>query len=134
MNLTMKKVLFYILLVLSSFLFASQLWAVEIGITEGIPGVCEGTPDADGVINCNVPKGFWLVSALFGSIIKYFTFIALLSAVLFIVINGILYSMAGMNDSLKSSSKERIIKTLIGLVILLLSGVILNAVAPWIYK
>jgi len=42
--------------------------------------------------------------------------------------------MAGLDDSLKSSAKERIVKTLIGLVILMLSGVILNAIAPWIYK
>ena len=58
---------------------------------------------------------------LFGSIIKYFTYIAALSCVLFIVINGILYSMAGINDSLKTGAKERIMKTLMGLVLLMLS-------------
>ena len=66
--------------------------------------------------------------------IKYFTYIASLAAVLFIVINGLLYSMAGINDGLKTGAKERIMKTLIGLIILLLSGVILNAIAPWVYK
>jgi hypothetical protein len=42
--------------------------------------------------------------------------------------------MAGINDGLKTGAKERIIKTLTGLVILLLSGVILNMIAPWVYK
>jgi hypothetical protein len=48
-----------------------------------------------------------------GAIIKYFTYLASLAAVLFIVINGILYSMAGINDGLKTGAKERIIKTLL---------------------
>lgn len=66
--------------------------------------------------------------------IKYFTYIAALAAVLFIVVNGILYSMSGIDEGLQSAAKERIIKTLIGLAVLMLSGVILNAIAPWIYK
>jgi len=69
-----------------------------------------------------------------GGIIKYFTYIAALACVLFIVINGILYSMSGMDAGLKDGAKKRIIQTLLGLVVLMLAGVILNAVAPWIYK
>lgn len=56
-----------------------------------------------------------------GEMIRYFTYITALACVLFIVVNGVLYSMAGINDSLKTSAKERITKTLIGLVILMLS-------------
>ncbi len=83
--------------------------------------------------DCYVGVGFSSVTRTVGEMIKYFTYITALAAVLFIVINGILYSMAGINDGLKTSAKDRIIKTLIGLVILLLAGVILNAIAPWIY-
>ena len=67
-------------------------------------------------------------------IIKYFTYITALASVLFIVVNGILYTMSGINDGLKSAAKDRIMKTLIGLALLMLSGVILNAIAPWIYQ
>jgi hypothetical protein len=41
--------------------------------------------------------------------------------------------MSGMDQSLKDGAKKRIIQTLLGLVLLMLSGVILNAIAPWIY-
>lgn len=84
--------------------------------------------------SCNVGTGFSVVKDIAGGIIKYFTYIAGLAGVLFIVINGILYSMSWMDDGLKSSAKDRIKKMLIWLVLLMLSGVILNAIAPWIYK
>ena len=67
-------------------------------------------------------------------IIKWFTYIAAIGAVLFIVINGIMYSMSGIDQSMKDEAKKRITKTLLWLVVLLLSWVILNLVAPWIYK
>lgn len=130
----MKKVLLFLSLLFASFLFFGDAGAVSVDVTEEIPGVCEGTPDSDGVITCEVGRGFDVVSTMFGSIIRYFTFIAALAAVLYIVINGILYSMAGINDGLKGAAKDRIVKTLLGLILLLLSGVILNAIAPWIYK
>lgn len=49
------------------------------------------------------------------------TYLVGLCAVLYIVINGVLYSMSGLNDGLKSSAKDRIGKMLIGIVILMLS-------------
>lgn len=69
-----------------------------------------------------------------GKIIKYFTFIAALGGVLALVIGGIMYSMGGANDEMKTKSKEFITKVIFGLVLLLFSGVILNAIAPWVYK
>lgn len=131
----MKKILLISLILISCFCLFQQVWAayVEVQVTEAIPGVCDGTPDSDGVITCRVESGFGSVMTLFWAMIKYFTMIAALWSVLFIVINGVLYSMAGINDGLKTGAKDRIIKTLIGLILLLLSWVILNAIAPWIY-
>jgi len=129
----MKKLIITLIAILS-IAIVSQVWAVEVQVTEAIPWVCEWAADENGVITCQVQPGFDSVMTLFGAIIKYFTYIAALACVLFIVINGILYSMAGINDGLKTWAKDRIMKTLMWLVVLLLSGVILNAIAPWIYK
>ena len=129
----MKKILISLLLALSLFMISGDIFAATIDVTESIPGAnCSKT--WDGIYTCNPGRGFDGVLWVVGAIIKYFTYIASLAAVLFIVINGILYSMAWINDSLKTGAKERIMKTLVWLVILLLSGVILNMIAPWVYK
>lgn len=131
----MKKIFILTLILVSCLYGLEQVGAayVEVKVTEAVPGVCDGEADSDGVITCQVKSGFGSIMDLFGGIIKYFTYIALLWALLFIIINGILYSMAGINDGLKTWAKDRIIKTLIWLILLLLSWVILNAIAPWIY-
>lgn len=132
----MKKLLLISLITISLFYTADFVSAtyVEVKVTEAVPGANCGWADSNWVRTCQVQAWFWSVMELFWGIIKYFTLIALLASVLFIVINGILYSMAWINDSLKTWAKDRIIKTLIWLVILLMSWVILNAIAPWIYK
>lgn len=131
----MKKILIILTLILALFAWVEYVGAayVEVEVTEAVPGANCWAANSDGIITCQVQAGFWSVMELFWGIIKYFTLIASLGSVLFIVINGILYSMAGINDSLKTSAKDRIIKTLIGLIILLLSWVILTIVAPWVY-
>ena len=83
---------------------------------------------------CEIEKWFTSVIKMMWKIIKYFTFIASLWAVLFIILNGILYSMWWAEPSMKDDAKKRIIWTLLWLVLLLLSWVILNIIAPWIYK
>lgn len=83
---------------------------------------------------CEIQKGFSSVTKMMWNIIKYFTFIASLWAVLFIILNGIMYSMWGAEPSMKDDAKKRIMWTLTWLALLLLSWVILNMVAPWIYK
>ena len=126
--------------------------AIKVRVTEKIPGANCGrhihgnssTPVTNDTVNsrsgtgsytyeCEVKKGFWQITLMLGNMIKYFTFIASLWGVLFIVINGILYSMGGIDSGWKDEAKKRITKTLVGLAILLLSWVILNAIAPWIY-
>lgn len=131
----MKKLLI-LLLLLSSFFSIAIVDAVSIEVTEPIPGAgCSKWWESDwDVYTCYIQNGFGGVTGVIGEIIKYFTYITSLAAVLFIVINGILYSMAGINDWLKSGAKDRITKTLIGLILLMLSWLILNAIAPWVYK
>ena len=75
----------------------------------------------------------WVLNIMWW-MIKYTTFIIGLLAVLFIVINWILYSMSWVDQSAKDTAKKRIIKTLIWIVLLLMSWTILNVLAPWIYK
>lgn len=85
------------------------------------------------VYECEVEKWFWSIMTMISWMIKYFTYIAMISAVLFIVINGIMYSMSWVDSGMKDEAKKRITKTLIGIIILLLSGYILSVFFPWIY-
>jgi uncharacterized membrane protein YsdA (DUF1294 family) len=70
----------------------------------------------------------------FAKMIKYATMIAALAWVLFIVINWIAISASGVDSSAKEAAKWRITKTIIWLILLLLSGTLLNLIAPWIYQ
>ena len=83
---------------------------------------------------CDVEKWFWSLVGMMWEIIKYFTFLTWLWWVLYLVINWIMYSMWWMDPWMKDESKKRIIQTLVWLILLLLSWVILNLIAPWIYK
>ena len=139
----MKKILGFIALsfIILSFWFTintayANTWSgITVVTTAEIPGAkcIEQTWDKKWTWECTVQKGFWQITLMLGNMIKYFTFIAGLWGVLFIVINGILYSMGGIDSGWKDEAKKRIVKTLTGLAILLLSWVILNAIAPWIY-
>ena len=82
---------------------------------------------------CNIPKWISWFQFVMSWLIKYLTFIAWIGAVLFIVVNWILYSMSWMDDSLKADAKKRIVKTLIWLSLLLLSWLLLHVIAPWVY-
>ncbi len=82
---------------------------------------------------CEVWQWSAQIISMLWEIIKYFTYIASLFWVLFIVYNWILYSMWWADQSLKEESKKRIIATLIWLLVLFLSGPILQIIAPWIY-
>lgn len=146
----MKKIILS-LLIITSLLFQieySFAWeeasSVKVRVTEKIPWV-DCTPVVwenkawkmavvPNLYDCKVEKGATQIVKMLGNIIKYFTYIALLSWVLFIVYNGILYSMWGIDQSMKDDSKKRIVATLIWLILLLLSGPILQIIAPWIYK
>lgn len=84
--------------------------------------------------NCTIEKWFWSVMAVFNKMLKYATLIAALWGVLFIVINWIAISASWVDSGAKEAAKGRITKTLLWLLVLLLSGTILNIVAPWVFK
>lgn len=143
----MKKLLILISIFLSSITFTyaddegtstTSKEGVVVTVTEKIPWAnCEGQDtNGDDVIDsydCVIERKFGSVVGMIGSIIRYFTFIAGLAGVLYIVINGIMYSMWGIDQGMKDEAKKRIISTLVGLVLLFLSWVILYMIAPWIY-
>ncbi|MCH2188981.1 hypothetical protein MK079_04100 [Candidatus Gracilibacteria bacterium] len=150
----MKKIILCVALLLSSFVVLADTFAETpsnkgtiVTVTEKIPGLgkdaCKEVKETVGkgedayeriTYECTIESGFGSVQKMMGGIIKYFTFLAGLFAVLFIIINGIMYSMSGLDSGMKDEAKKRIIATLLGLVVLLLSGVILNIVAPWVYR
>lgn len=142
----MKNLLIKVLLALYilSFSWIGYMWNtyaewdwIEVRVTEKVPWAnCEEDWKIweTQMYKCNVAKGFTSVTKMMWLIIKYFTYIAALGWVLFIVINGILYSMWWAEPSMKDEAKKRIMWTITWLIILLLSWVILNMIAPWIYK
>jgi hypothetical protein len=128
----MKKIIKYTILIILLYIwvhitsYAASI-NTDIDISALAPWVCTWK-------SCTVTSWSDAISWILWWIIKYTTFIVWLLAVLFIVINWIMYSMWGMDQSMKEESKKRIIKTLIWIIILLMSGTILNILAPWIYR
>ena len=140
----MKKIIIKILLtilIIWNIWFISNTYAtwswITVTVTEKIPGAncikADKSTKEQPRWDCKVEKWFGSVVTMMWAIIKYFTFLAWLWWVLFIIVNGIMYSMWGAEPSLKDEAKKRIIGTLSWLIVLLLSWVILNIVAPWIY-
>lgn len=119
--------------------YAEEESGIVIVVTEKVPWA-NCTPkdkDKDWVIlnyKCNVAKWFWSVTIMLWNIIKYFTYLAALAWVLYIIINGIMYSMWWIDQWMKDEAKKRISWTLIWLLLLFISWVVLNLIAPWIYK
>ena len=144
----MKHIIIKLLLVLSIISFSwinyiSSTYAewgwIKVIVTEKIPWAnCEKTWEKKEwetqMYKCTVQKWFKSVIIMMWKVIKYFTYIASLWGVLFIIVNGIMYSMWWAEPSLKDEAKKRIVWTLVWLVLLFLSWVILNMIAPWIYK
>lgn len=142
----MKKILIILSVFIVSFTFIFNVSAenskpnpIKVTVTEKIPGAdCDETApwhtEEYPRYICNIEKWTSWVVQMFWYIIKWFWYLASLIWVLFIVYNGILYSMWWADQSLKDESKKRIVATLIWLVLLFLSWAILQLVAPWIYK
>ena len=68
------------------------------------------------------------------NIISYFTFITLVTWVLFIVVNWILYSMGWLDQQLKEDAKKRITWTLAWIILLFSVWYILQILVPSVYK
>lgn len=130
----MKKIILLLsIFIIWIFSFSFTTNAIEVKVTEKIPWAnCKKIWTNE--YTCDVKKWFWTVTEMMWEIIKFFTLIAALGWVLMIVIFGIQYSMWWMDSWVKESAKKHITQTIMWLVVLLLSWVILNAIAPWIYK
>jgi len=140
----MKKIIAKILIILSIVIstwfiqnsYATSTWST-IYVTAEVPWancVVATKEWKEWLYKCDVERGFWAIMNIMWNMIKYFTFISWLLAVLTIVVWWIAYSMWWADDSLKTKSKEFIQKSLMWLIILLLSWTILYAVAPWVYN
>ena len=128
----MKKILKY-LIIISVFLgifYISNTYAASIKTTVDFTDIIEWCHWK----TCDIDNWSSAIKNILWWIIKYATFLVWLIAVLFIVVNWIMYSMWGMDQSMKEESKKRIVKTLIWIIVLLMSWTILNLIAPWIYK
>ena len=86
------------------------------------------------IYECSVERWFGSVMSIMGNMLKYFTFIAWLFSVLWIVAWWIMYSMWWASEQLKTNAKTFITNSLLWLIVLLLSGLILYTIAPWVYK
>ncbi|MDD5769331.1 MAG: hypothetical protein PHE25_00035 [Candidatus Gracilibacteria bacterium] len=110
---------------------------ITVKVTEKIPGAecgeCSKKGNDGGCLEytCKVQPGFTSITLMIGQIIKWFTAIAALAGVGFIVLNGMFLSIGGEG---KDEIKKKIVKTIAGIILLLLSGLILNIIAPWVYK
>ena len=82
---------------------------------------------------CTTERGFWAIMQVMWQMIKYFTFIAWLFSVLALVVWWIMYSMWWANEAMKTTAKDYIQKSLLWLIVLLLSWTILYMIAPWVY-
>lgn len=111
---------------------SSNSWTMTITVWEAIPWVCERNDDW--TATCKIEKWTSAVTKMLSTIITWFTYLASLTWVLFIVYNGILYSMAWADTNLKTDATKRIIWTLLWLIVLLMSWPILQIIAPWVYK
>lgn len=132
----MKKILLLIITFLAFFVFQStyaETIKVKIPINlSSVISTCWSEP-TDWSYECSITTWFSSVKEWLWQIVKYLTFMTWLAWVLYIIINWIMLSMAWLDQNMEKSAKDNIKKTLIWLIILLLSWLILNFIAPWIY-
>ncbi len=141
----MKKIILYILISVFTFVgtwISNQAQAAAdekiIYVTEKVPWAgCKKEPDwssNEWMYKCTIKPWFSSIMEIMWKLLKYFTFIAGLLAVLMLVIGWIMYSMWWADEGMKTKSKEFITKSLLWLVLLLVSWTFLYAVAPWVYQ
>ena len=135
----MKKIIIKILIAFTIFwlfwVFQNTYaeWEIVVEVTEKIPWVACTLNENWKTYSCESERWFWAIMEAMWWILKYFTFLAWIFAVLSLVVGWIMYSMWWANEWMKNSAKEFIQKSLFGLVLLLLSWTILYMIAPWVY-
>lgn len=104
-----------------------------VEVTESIPWANCVFDGEKNLYVCTTERWFWAIMQAMWWILKYFTFLAWIFAVLSLVVGWIMYSMWWANEWMKNSAKDYIQKSLFGLILLLLSWTILYMIAPWVY-
>jgi len=80
-------------------------------------------------VDVSSPQG---VVALIAQIINWALYLSGAIAVIFVIIGGFRYLTAGGNEEQATSGRKSVINALIGLIIIILSYVIVNAVASFL--
>ena len=116
--------------------FANTGSGIEIKVSQKVPWAnCSDKSEGDPpVYTCTIQPWFSSIMVMLGNFIKYFTAITALAGVLFLVINGIMLSMWGLDSEAKERTKTFITRTILGLLLLIFSGVFLRILAPWVYN
>ncbi len=105
-----------------------------VSVTEKVPWAwCTLNPKTE-LYDCELKRWFWSIMQMMWAMLKYFTYIAWLCAVLGLVVWWIMHSMWWADQELKTKSTQYMVQALLWLVVLLLSWSILYAIAPWVYK
>ncbi|HRI35966.1 MAG TPA: hypothetical protein PK765_02630 [bacterium] len=116
---------------------STPAYAVTVEVTEKVPGAnCSGGTGSPQTrrATCEIGRGFESVMEILSGMIKYGTFLIVLIGVLMIVASGVQISMGAIDSSMREDAKKRITQVLTGLAFLFLVSMILNTVAPWVYR
>jgi len=136
----MKKLIIAILISFS-FLgsFSSLVHADDtttVTVTEKIPWLtCKEADNFNAAVDkrkykCTIEWTFGTVMLMLKGLIKYVAFLAILVAVLLLVVSGVKMSI----EWKKEDSKKMFSRVIVSLLVLFSMWLILNTIAPWVYK
>ena len=137
-QMTAKKVLF-------ALLFGSALLAIPLpagaanaicgtssssGVSGGLSELCQNSSGiTDAGINISNKQD---VTAVIARVIDWALYLSGAIAVIFVIVGGYRYLTAGGSEETATKARQTVINALIGLVIIILAYVIVNAVASFI--
>ena len=140
----MRKILYILtitLIIINIFIANASDWddaPIKVVVTEYVPWANCSSEIKDweltGRYECEVPKWANAVTWLLWDMLEYAIFLVMLWWVLFLVVNWVIYSMWWLDQSLKDWWKDRIKKSLLWLLLLLLAPVVLVLIAPWVFE
>ena len=103
---------------------------LELGLVEPKKMFSEGTLDKNDILACAIKTGrvkFWMVPFFIVYVIDFLIKVSGLVAILFIVIGGYKYVVAGATDD-TDSAKSTITNSVIGLVVVLVAWAVINMI------
>ncbi len=125
-----KKILFSISAVIA-LLFIPLTVQAQNGTTNGLDQLqtASGGQIPTAGVNVNSPEG---VINLIAQIINWALYLSGAIAVIFVIIGGYRYLTAGGNEEAATKGRKSVVNALIGLIIIILAYVIVNAVASFL--